>query len=336
MTEAATIAQPSVGSEYARLKREVQSAGLLDRSGVRALPRVMVVGFLLAAGIAGLVVLRNSWWDLAIAAFLAAAVAQVGFLAHDAGHQQIFRSRRCNDRFGRVVANAFGGLSYNWWVDKHNRHHRSPNDVESDPDVSRNIMAWTDAQASEQRGIARMIARHQAVFFVPLLLLEALNLQVSSVLRLADRRRHCTVEAVLLAVHAIGGVALLLCFMTPLHAVAFIGVQQGLLGLYLGASFAPNHKGMPMSDGATTDFLRRQVLASRNMRGGRVFSAAFGGLNYQIEHHLFPSMPSRNLARARPIVKRFCAEQSIAYHETSPLESYRLVFRYLASITPTT
>ena len=92
--------------------------------------------------------------------------------------------------------------------------------------------------------------------------------------------------------------------LSPLRALVFVAVQQGLFGLYLGSSFAPNHKGMPIVDGDEgLDFFRRQVMTSRNVVGGRVLTAALGGLNYQIEHHLFPCMPSRNLRRCQPLVQ---------------------------------
>jgi len=326
---------PTAEGGYRSLKALMQSSGLLDRSAARALPRILLVLTLLAGGVALLALLRNSWWQLATAVYLAAVLAQVGFLAHDAGHQQIFRSRRWNDRFGRVMSNGLGGLSYGWWVDKHNRHHRHPNDLQQDPDVGRSVLAWTDAQADVQRGLARRIARNQDRYFFPLLLLEALSLQAVSIRRLADRRDHRRLEGILLFAHLVGGIGLLLLVMSPLHALAFIGVQQGLLGLYLGMSFAPNHKGMPLADAAwSSDFLRRQVLTSRNVRGGRLLAAACGGLNYQIEHHLFPSMPSRNLPRARYIVRQFCADHAISYSETTLLDSYRQVLRYLRAITP--
>jgi fatty acid desaturase len=84
------------------------------------------------------------------------------------------------------------------------------------------------------------------------------------------------------------------------------------------------------------DFLRRQVLTSRNIRGGRFIGAVFGGLNWQIEHHLFPSMPSRNLRRSVPIVKEFCARHGVAYCETGVVDSYVRALRYLRSVRPTT
>jgi fatty acid desaturase len=333
----APVAPEPVSGDFANLRRLVQAAGLLERSPLRALPRIVTVTAMLAAGITVLFLLHNSWWQLATAGFLACAVGQVGFLAHDAGHQQIFRNRRWNDRFGMLMANGVAGLSYGWWVDKHKRHHWHPNDVERDPDVGRNVLAWTTEQADQQRGVIRFIARNQALFFFPLLLLEALNLQVSSARAIPARDKRRGIETVLLAAHAVGGVLLVFWLMSPLHALAFIGVQQGLLGLYLGISFAPNHKGMPMASGGdSNDFLRRQVLTSRNVLGGRLLAASSGGLNYQIEHHLFPSMPSRNLRRARQIVKTFCAEHAISYRETNAFDSYRQVLRYLRSVTPTT
>ena len=119
----------------------------------------------------------------------------------------------------------------------------------------------------------------------------------------------------------------------PLKAVVFIAVHQGLFGLYLGCSFAPNHKGMPIlaADDAS-DFLRRQVLTSRNVRGGPLVGMVFGGLNYQIEHHLFPSMPRLALRQARPIVRAYCKEIGLPYAEASLFDSYRQALRYVRQV----
>ena len=87
--------------------------------------------------------------------------------------------------------------------------------------------------------------------------------------------------------------------LSPGIAAVFLAVQLGLFGVYMGMAFAPNHKGMPLvPNELKLDFLRRQVMMSRNIRGSRFLDVAMGGLNYQIEHHLFPSMPRPHL-RAR-------------------------------------
>ncbi len=322
-------------SDYGSLMAEVQRSRLLERSAVRYIPRMLIMAAMVAAGVGAFVWLGQSWWQLAVAAYLAVVFAQLGFLGHDAGHQQVFRSRRWNDRLGLLLSNLGVGLSYGWWVDKHNRHHRHPNDVGRDPDVARNVLAWNEEQARSQRGPLRFIARHQGAFFFPLLLMEAWNLHVGSVRVLITKPRERIVEIVLFSMHVAGCLTLLLLVLSPLRALAFVAVQQSLLGLYLGCSFAPNHKGMQMVDeGADLDFLRRQVLTSRNVSGGRVFAVIFGGLNYQIEHHLFPSMPSRNLRRCQPIVKKFCEGRGVTYCETSLFASYARALSYLNSVRP--
>jgi fatty acid desaturase len=71
------------------------------------------------------------------------------------------------------------------------------------------------------------------------------------------------------------------------------------------------------------------VLTSRNVRGSRLVDFALGGLNYQIEHHLFPSMPRPSLRRAQPLVRAFCAERRLAYSESSVFGSFVEALRHL-------
>jgi len=163
--------------------------------------------------------------------------------------------------------------------------------------------------------------------------MEGWNLHVASVRRLIGRRKGNALEVALLALHTGGALLFILLLLSPLKALAFIAVAQSVFGLYLGCTFAPNHKGMQIVDpGCRPDFLRRQVLTSRNITGGWALSVVFGGLNHQIEHHLFPSMPSRNLRRCRPLVKDFCAREGVAYTETTVRSSYVRVLRYLDSV----
>jgi fatty acid desaturase len=322
------------GSDYAGLLRQVKGAGLLDRRRGYYITKMVVTGVLCLAGWAAFVGLGHSWWQLLVAAFLAFVFAQLGFIGHDAGHRQIFGTGRANYVVGILHGNLAIGLSYGWWVDKHNRHHAHPNHEERDPDVKIGALAFTTGQAVAKTGLVRFIARHQRYFFLPLLLLEAVQLHVSSVRALAHRGlRYRTAEAVLLALHIVGYLTLLLTLLSPLKAIVFLVVQQGLFGLYLGLSFAPNHKGMPMlTAGEEADYLRRQVLTSRNIRGGLVTDYLLGGLNYQIEHHLFPSMPRPNLRRSQPLIREYCRQQRISYLETTLLDSYAQALRHLHDV----
>ena len=176
--------------------------------------------------------------------------------------------------------------------------------------------------------------RYQGYLFFPLLLLEAVNLHVASVRALSRRAaRHRFWEKALITAHAVGYLTAVFLVLSPVKAVAFMIVQQGLFGLYLGSSFAPNHKGMPILDADDrSDFLRRQALTSRNVRGGRLTDFALGGLNYQIEHHLFPSMPRPNLRRSQALIEAFCKQREVPYCQSSLAGSYAQALRHLNAV----
>jgi fatty acid desaturase len=324
----------SRGSEYAQLSRQIRQAGLMERRPGRYAWRIAVTVLLLAVGWAAFVVVGDSWWQLAVAVFLAMMFTQVGFLGHDAGHYQISRLQRVSYILGLLLGNLGIGLSYGWWVDKHNRHHAHPNTEGADPDISVGALAFTSGQAASSQGLARILFRFQAYLFFPLLLAEAANLHVASIRALATRpARFRPAEVGLLAAHFACYFAAVFLVLSPVKAVVFIVVNQGLFGLYLGASFAPNHKGMPILDAADrSDFLRRQVLTSRNVTGGWLTDLALGGLNYQIEHHLFPSMPRPNLRRAQPLVREFCRQRELPYCQTSLVDSYAQALRHLNAV----
>jgi fatty acid desaturase len=321
------------GTEFAELCRVVKRHGLLNRRHGSYVGKFAVNAALLAVGWTAFAVLGASWWQLVIAAFLAVVHTQLAFIGHDAGHKQIFAGRRGNDVVGHLHA-ALVGMSYGWWTGKHNRHHANPNHEDEDPDIQISVLAFTAEQAAAKRGAVRWLAGHQAVLFFPLLLLEGLSLHVAGVKAVLRREvKAVPLEGALLATHVALYLAAVFWVLPPAQAVVFIAVHQGLWGVYMGCSFAPNHKGMPtVSAGQRLDFLRKQVLTSRNVRGGRVVDFLLGGLNYQIEHHLFPSMPRANLRRAQPLVEQFCARNGIPYSQTSAFGSYRQVLSHLHAV----
>ncbi|MDM7831956.1 fatty acid desaturase family protein [Cellulomonas edaphi] len=320
-------------SEYTALSQAVTASGLMRRRYGYYWTRFFVLTALLGAVVAAVVLIGESWWQLAVAAVLAVVLGQVMFLGHDAAHRQIFKSGQWNDWASLVIANLYAGMSYGWWQHKHSRHHAKPNQVDADPDIKNDVVVFhTEDGPIVRTGLRRWFVGHQGWLFFPLLLLEGLNLHVSGVRTLLGRGevKRRPIELVLVSLRLGGYLALVFWFLSPPMALAFLGVQLGIFGVYMGAVFAPNHKGMPIIPrGARMDFLRRQVLTSRNIRGGRVMSLLTGGLSLQIEHHLFPSMPSMNLRKAQPMVRDFCRERGVPYAETSLMRSYAIVVAYL-------
>ena len=321
---------------YTDLARTVRESGLMRRRYGYYWSRIAIAVAAFALVWVGIIALGNSWFQLILAAVLGLVITQFGFLGHDSAHRQMFNSSGWNEWTSRILAGVFAGLSYGWWKDKHNRHHVAPNQEDRDPDVGPGAIAFTrDIAARRTTGFPGWFMRRQGWLFFPLLTLEGINLHISSIRTLfgSDEVAHRRVEAALVISRLAGYVVVLLMLLPVGKASAFFCVQMAVFGLCLGGSFAPNHKGMPIVPTTMKiDFLRRQVLMSRNVRGGLFVDFIMGGLNYQIEHHLFPSMPRPNLKRVQPIVREYCAKHEVSYAEVGLLESYGIVVDYLNNV----
>ena len=291
---------------------------------------LIALGF--AGTIAGSILLGDSWFQLVMAAALGILFTQVAFLAHEAGHRQILSGGPANDRLARVLAAGVVGISYSWWDAKHSRHHANPNRVGKDPDIEVDTISFLDEDAVQSRGLRRLITQRQGWLFFPLLTFEGLNLHVQGVRHLVSRGpvKARRTELALLAARFSLVLTPIFVFLPLGMAFAFTGVMLAVFGVYMGASFAPNHKGMPIiAPDARIDFFTKQVRTSRNIRGGWWATVLMGGLNYQIEHHLFPSMARPQLAKACEIVREYCETHSVPYTETSLWRSYAIVIEYL-------
>jgi fatty acid desaturase len=323
--------RPPVTQSYSALSQVIKESGLLRRTPW--FYGLLIGGLALALGgaVTGFVLLGDSWFQLLIAGALGIIFTQFAFFAHEASHRAVLASGKANDRVGRLVATAVVGISYQWWMTKHTRHHANPNRMGKDPDIDFDTISFTEESAAKQRGLMGWITRRQGWLFFPLLLLEGINLHVTSIRSLFERRpvpgRILELSTIALR---IGLYVAVVFWVLPLGmAFAFLGVQLAVFGVYMGASFAPNHKGMPIVPAdAKMDFLSKQVLTSRNITG-RWTTPLMGGLNHQVEHHLFPSMARPHLGRARDIVREHCKSLGVPYTETTLVDSYGIVVRYL-------
>ncbi|WP_223692731.1 fatty acid desaturase family protein [Leifsonia poae] len=323
--------QPTGTGSYSRLLNTVRDHGLLRRTPTFYALVFSGLVVALASGIAGMALLGDSWFQLLVAGALGIIFTQFAFLAHEASHRQIATSGPLNDRMGRMLATLVVGISYSWWMTKHTRHHANPNTIGKDPDIEIDTISFVEEDAAKQRGLLALITRKQGYLFFPLLAFEGINLHYRSFGTLLKRgkvegrAKEITFLLVRFALY-LGVVFWLMPFGV---AVAFLGVQLAVFGIYMGASFAPNHKGMPLiAPGVKVDFLGRQVLTSRNIEGFGT-TAFMGGLNYQVEHHLFPSMPRPHLRKAAAIVREHCAAENIPYTQTTLINSYAIVIEYL-------
>lgn len=329
------LRENSVVQSYSDLLKGVKKAGLLERRVGFYVTLFASLVLLMAATWVMFALLGDTWYQLIIAAGLGILCTQLSFLAHEAGHRQIFASRRANDWSARILAVGVAGISYSWWEQKHGAHHNHPNVISKDPDIATGAIAFHPEGAATRQGRFSFLTRKQGWLFFPLLLLVGLGLQIDSVRYVMgkDKVAHRWVEIPVLLVRLATLPVLAFVFLPWGIAAAFIGVQLAVFGFYMGASFAPNHKGMPVLPAdSRVDFLSRQVLTSRNIRGGWFVSLLMGGLNHQAEHHLFPDMARPHLRQASTLVREYCDTHRIPYTEASLLSSYGIIVRYLNSV----
>lgn len=320
--------------DYAALKRLVKDAGLLERQYVFYASKAAQIAALVAASAWWIAYFRQTtlvWLAVPIAAL---ASGQIVMLGHDAAHHAVFASRRANEALALLLIGAGSGGSPSWWAHSHNEHHARSNDGDLDPDIDYPFLAFDEVRAAEIDPRFHPLVARQHWLAPMMMALVGLNLRVYGIAWLLRRGRGAEIAAALsfyvvyppLVISALG----------LARGALFIALQQALFGLYLGLATSVNHWGMPMPRGRHgLDFVRHQVTTSRNIRGGAFADFLWGGLNRQAEHHLFPTMARNKLCEARPIVRAFCAERGIPYHEVSPIDAYREMFSALARVART-
>ncbi len=329
-----TTTAPSRPNQYAELKQLVRNAGLLEKQPRFYTYKILSTVGLLALSIVFLLLVHNFWLQLLNAAFMAFVFGQIGFLGHDGGHRQIFKATWKNDVIVMLQGNLLVGTSYSWWNNKHNAHHSHPNQLDMDPDIAIPAISFTQEQALNKRHFLRFMAKYQVFFFFPLLALVGMDMQRVSIHHLMKTKvQRPLAEISLIILHHILYFGLVFSQLNLWQGIIFILVHQAFFGLYLGMTFAPNHKGMPILEKESQmDFLQRQVITARNVTSHPFNDYMYGGLNYQIEHHLFPSMPRNNLKRAQKIIKEYCASHSISYYETGSIQSLKEILSYLHEV----
>jgi len=322
-------------TEYVELKRMIKEAGLLEKQPFYYAGQIGLLLILLMVSLVVLLVVKPFWIQLLNAVYLAFVTTQLGLLGHDAGHRQVFQRTWRNDAISLFTGNLCIGISSEWWMARHNKHHNHPNQLDLDPDVSIPIIAFSGEDLAQKATFLHGFLKYQAYFFFPILSLALIDMQKNSILFLLQQKgKYYITERLLLLLHFLGYFGLLFSHLSIWQASLFILIHYIVSGVFMGSIFAPNHKGMPvLSADSKIDFLQRQVMTARNVYAHPFTDFWYGGLNYQIEHHLFPSMPRNRLRKAQSMIKAFCLARAIPYHETSLLQSYWETLRALHEVT---
>ncbi|CAG8616837.1 4900_t:CDS:2, partial [Ambispora gerdemannii] len=287
---------------------------------------------------------------LSSAALMGLFWQQCGWLAHDFLHHQVFEERKYNDLMGAFIGSVCQGFTPSWWKDKHNTHHAAPNVHGQDPDINTHpLLSWSeyaltdmfDPEFTEKfiksSGVspttARFLVKYQTLLYFPILTFARLSWLIQSfVFVLPDgqdgksvKMPVATAEKIGLGIHYAWVGALIWYIPTISFAITFFFSSQMICGILLALVFSLNHNGMRVlteEESQNMDFFEEQVITGRD-----VISAIpayqwwidwfTGGLNYQIEHHLFPSIPRHHFHKIQPTIENLCIKYKISYHRTT-------------------
>jgi fatty acid desaturase len=327
LTPASAVAhKPS----FTDLRKAIIESGLLARQPVYYAFRFPLTLAMLVPGILALMLFDNIWIVLLNAVYLAVVCTQIVFLGHDCGHRQVFWKPFWNDVLA-LGGMPLVGVDYSWWCHNHNHHHSRPNEMGIDPAIEYDMFAFSESQAVEKKGLSRFLIRFQAFYFIPLTLLYPVAMRINSIrFILTNKPRYPVAEIVLFLIHFPVYFWLVFAHLSLGTGLIFVAVHQCLFSLFLVSTFAPNHKGlMILDEGHSLDFLHQQILTAQNVQSHPFADFWFGGLNYQIEHHLFPNMPRNKLKEAQRLVKAFCQEHAIPYQETKAPRCYWDILKFM-------
>ncbi len=304
--------------EYDVLNARVRAAGLYERTYGSYIAHTVAVFLGIIAVWYGMRVMPDSFLATLLLGICAGFVlVQAGMVGHDLSHLQVFASRRVNRVCSLIMWTFVCGLSERGWYDKHNAHHKHVNHVGQDPDLEIPFVFSTVQIDHKPQWVRRFVLPHQSWLFFVMLPLVYPNFVIWSILNVFTQRdRRALLEGILIALHFILFFGVPFFYFSPLLALVFIVTTLSVVGMYMGMVFAPNHKGEEVIERTETTW-KDQILLTRNIRSNPFTFFVFGGLDLQVEHHLFPNMSRYNYPRAQVIVKQFCREAGIEYYETS-------------------
>lgn len=244
-------------SHFSELLTRVRDAGLLAKQPKFYIIRLAVlsliaIGLWVASGFIGQLTQSHGAWLVAgffLAALLGILSAQYGFIAHEASHRQVFQNNKANDWMGLILANLFAGLSYGFWLRKHNKHHQKPNQIGQDPDIAIRVLSFTPESRDSKRGFERWLSERQGYLFPLLLLFTGFDLLLDSFAGLARKDRPLRtrlLEFSLMTIRQLFPYVVMGLMFGWVWAIAMWFVMMMVFGFFMGAAFAPNHKGMPL------------------------------------------------------------------------------------------
>ncbi|KAF3439936.1 hypothetical protein FNV43_RR18214 [Rhamnella rubrinervis] len=333
-----------VSKDYRRLASEFSKLGLFDKKGHGVMYSLISVAIMLSLVFYGVLKSESVLVHMGCAVLLGLLWMQSAYVGHDSGHYQIMPTRGITKFTQLIAGNCLTGISIAWWKWTHNAHHISCNSLDYDPDLqhipvfavsSRFFTSLTSCFYGRKLTfdrLARFFVSYQHVTFYPIMIVARINLYVQTFLLLFSKRPIPDRALNIVGIFVFWAWFPLLVSYLPTwnERVLFVLVSFTVTSLQ-HIQFCLNHFSADVYVGPPSgnDWFEKQTGGTLDISCSTWMDWFFGGLQFQLEHHLFPRLPRCQLRKISPVVQDLCKKHNLPYRSLTFWEANLSTLRTL-------
>lgn len=302
--------------DFEKLRQTAKDMGLFKPS---ILFYICIVGHLLALDAASYYIL--SYWGTGWIPYILALIctvamqAEAGWSQHDFGHLSVFKSSWMNHVLHQFTMCFMKGASCDWWNHLHYQHHSKPNVLYKDPDVRLDALfvlgETMPKRKAEKKTRIPFNWQHRYFFVIGPPLLFPIYFQIMIFRHPIKRRKY--IDLFIMCLYYLKFFYLYSSLMGGWGALQFYFLMRVIESHWFVWVTQSNHIPMEIDDDKERPWLPLQLHATCNVEKGFFNDWFTGHLNFQVEHHLFPTMPRHNLYKIQPLVKELCRKHDVPY-----------------------
>nr|XP_027108465.1 delta(8)-fatty-acid desaturase-like [Coffea arabica]XP_027108466.1 delta(8)-fatty-acid desaturase-like [Coffea arabica]XP_027108467.1 delta(8)-fatty-acid desaturase-like [Coffea arabica]XP_027108468.1 delta(8)-fatty-acid desaturase-like [Coffea arabica]XP_027108469.1 delta(8)-fatty-acid desaturase-like [Coffea arabica]XP_027108470.1 delta(8)-fatty-acid desaturase-like [Coffea arabica]XP_027108471.1 delta(8)-fatty-acid desaturase-like [Coffea arabica]XP_027108472.1 delta(8)-fatty-acid desa len=317
-----------VSKDYRRIATEFTKAGMFEKKGHGVVCSLGLVTLLFSISVYGVLCSNSFWMHMFCGALLGFSWVQVTFLGHDSGHYQIMSTRGFNKLAQILTGNCLTGISIAWWKWTHNAHHVACNSLDHDPDlqhlpvfaVSANLFKSLTSKFYGRKltfdSMARFLVSYQHFTFYPVMVVARINLYLQTLLLLFSKRKvpDRALNILGICVFWTWFPLLISCLPNWQERILFV-LASFFVSAFQHIQFCLNHFAANTYVGAPqgNDWFQKQTSGTIDISCPSWMDWVYGGLQFQLEHHLFPRLPRCHLRRISPLVQDLCKKHNLPY-----------------------
>ncbi len=308
---------------FDELKSQVKEAGLLQRIPIRG--SIEMIATILSMVLVYIIVVNwdpsNSLWAaVGLGLFMTIIFTRAVFISHDILHTQYFKNKSLSFKLSYPFSAFILSNSSSWWDFKHNINHHTWCNV---PEKDEDILAMDGAFAPNYKGDKDWLRSSKYLVFWGSMFFMYAAFIVQSYNFAIKRKKYGELALMLMHWPIVWGPVFY--FLPFSSAITVFLTLNFVLSPWLAFGFITNHLGCEVfekDESESLTWMELQMRTSRSLRGGAFVHWFYGGLNTQIEHHLFPKAPRFNLLKIQTMTRDFAKKHNMKYFETTPIEAY--------------